>query len=160
MKEIKKPSPVGLTVRFIVGILITLVIFGTFFYLKYNYPNFNNWCVKLGIHTNTISAFLTALAFVGFLIISQYQARCNHITELKMLAEKERNKQETEIERQRDRKIQHDSLWLTMQIARLNTFTNSPPSAENEYCRKAVLKEIEDYWAKFSTWLNEKPTVN
>jgi hypothetical protein len=155
MSEIKRPSPISLTVRFIFGILITLVIFGTFFYFKCHYPIFNDWCVKLGIHTNTISAFLTALAFVGFLIISQYQARGNHITELQLMAEKERNKQEAKIQKQWDKKLQHDSLWLTMQIARLNTFTNAPTNAENEYCRKAALKEIEDFWAGYSKWMNE-----
>jgi hypothetical protein len=81
------------------------------------------------------------LAFIGFLLTSVYQAYCNAATE-----------QELEKEKSRNTKLQHDSLWLTIQIARLHTFSELKDQKNLE----KTIREIEEHWERLSTWMNDE----
>jgi hypothetical protein len=93
------------------------------------------------LDTNAITAYFTALAFVGFVITSVYQAHCNAMTEQELGDEKRKNKQ-----------LQHDSMWLAIQIARLHTFTE----LKDDTNFKKTIQEIEDHWSRLSKWMSDE----
>jgi Serpentine type 7TM GPCR chemoreceptor Srv len=136
----KKPSWKMLVVLFLVGLCFTTLAFAAYHIGLAKIPAVKAFFESSALDTNSITAYFTALAFVGFLLTSVYQAYCNAATE-----------QELEKEKARNTKLQHDSLWLTIQIARLHTFSELK-DLEN---LKKTMREIEDHWGRLSPWIND-----
>ena len=129
----KKPSWKILGWLFFAGWLATTVVFAVYHLCRVRSPALKTAFDAAALDTNAITAYFTALAFVGFLITTIYQAHSNAATEKALDDEKKKNL-----------RLRHDTLWLTVQIARLHSF---PDHDEN---RAATRKEIEDHWGRLS----------
>jgi len=136
----KKTSWLTLIVLFATGWLLTTLAFAAYFLARANCPSTKAFLDSSGLDTNALTAYFTALAFVGFLVISVYQAHSATLTE-----------QELQEERKKTKRIQHDSMWLSVQIARLHSFSG-PEDKEN---RDKTRKEIEDHWKILSEDSNQ-----
>jgi hypothetical protein len=88
----KKPSGKILTVLFVTGFIITSAVFAAYHICRANCPAVKEFFDSSALDTNAITAYFTALAFVGFVITSVYQAHCNAVTEQELEEEKRRNK--------------------------------------------------------------------
>lgn len=130
-----------LTALFLVGFCITTAGFAAYHISRAKCPAIKAFFDSSALDTNAITAYFTALAFVGFFLTSVYQAYCNAATERELDEEKKRNK-----------KLQHDSLWLTIQIARLHTFSE----LKDQVNLSKTIQEIENHWAGLSKWSNDE----
>ena len=137
----KKPPWKTLVLLFLVTFFATTVVFAAYHVSRARYPAVKTWLDASSLDSNAITAYFTALAFVGFLLISVYQAYCNAATEHELEEEKKQN-----------RKLQHDSMWLTVQIARLRVFTE----LKDQVSLDKTIREIESHWARLSQWMSDE----
>jgi uncharacterized membrane protein len=135
----KKPLWTTLIVWFAIAFVATTGVFAAYHLTRANCPAVRQFYDSAALDANALTAYFTPLAFLGFLITSVYQARYSAAAEQELQREKERN-----------RKVQHDSMWLTVQIARLHTFSEIDDLAN----LKATIAEIEEHWSKLSQWMN------
>lgn len=126
---------------FLVAFIVMTVVFAAYHVSRAHYPAVKTWLDASSLDSNAITAYFTALAFVGFLLTSGYQAYCNAATEHELEEEKKRNK-----------KLQHDSMWLTVQIARLRVFSELKDQAS----LAKTIQEIESHWTRLSKWMSDE----
>lgn len=124
-----------LVALFLIGMIFISAVFSTFYFARAKYECFRNFVDSNGIGADAITAYFTALAFIGFLIVSIYQARSNAQTE-----------QELEKEKKRNRNLNQAYQWLFVQTARLHSFS----SPEEKANRDAARIELEKKWAEVS----------
>jgi hypothetical protein len=124
-----------LTMLFFVGIIIITAVFFAFYFARAKCECFRNFADYNGIGADAITAYFTALAFVGFLIVSIYQAHLSAQTERELQREKKRN-----------RALNHAYQWLFVQTARLHSF--APP--EEKTNRDKARIELEQKWVEIS----------
>jgi hypothetical protein len=136
----KKPSWKTLGILFTGAVPVTTLFFVAYHVLRVWDPSVKTWLDSSGLDANAITAYFTALAFVGFLLTSVYQAYCNAVTE-----------HELEEEKRRSQRLQHDSMWLTVQIARLSAFTQ----LNDQTNLQQTIREIEDHWSRLSKCMND-----
>jgi len=119
----------------LVGIIFISAVFIAFYFARAKCECFRNFVDSNGIGADAITAYFTALAFVGFLIVSIYQAHSSAQTESKLEKEKERN-----------RNLNQAYQWLFVQTARLHSFS----SAEEKVNRDKARIELEEKWKDIS----------
>src|SRR5438552_1403662 len=136
----KKRSWVLLLMFFAAAWMLTTISFGAYFVLRAKCPAARAFFDSAGLDTNAITAYSTALAFAGFVVISLYQAHSSATVE-----------RELEEERRKTKRIQHDSMWLSVQIARLHSFSD-PADKKN---RDETREQIEEHWKKLSGDANQ-----
>lgn len=76
----KKPTWKTLTVLFFVGFCVTTAGFAAYHIRRAKYPAVERFYESSALDTNAITAYFTALAFVGFLFITVYHAYYNAVT--------------------------------------------------------------------------------
>ena len=126
---------------FLAGIIAITAIFSVFYFIRAKCECFRNFVDSNGIGADAITAYFTALAFVGFLIVSIYQAHLSAQTE-----------QELEKEKKRNRNLNQAYQWLFVQTARLHSFS----SPEEKVNRDKARIELEQKWAKISSIFAEE----
>jgi len=137
----KKFSWSLLIVLFLAGVIVISAAFFMFYFARANCECFRNFVDSNGIGADAITAYFTALAFAGFLIISIYQAYSNAQSEQKLEKEKNRN-----------RNLNQAYQWLFVQTARLHSFS----SVEEKENRNKARMELEQKWAEISKLFNEE----
>src|SRR5882724_4511747 len=110
----KKFSWSLLIVLFLAGVIVISAAFFMFYFTRAECECFRNFVDSNGIGADAITAYFTALAFVGFLIVSIYQAHSSAQTERELEKEKKRN-----------RSLNQAYQWLFVQTARLHSFSSA-----------------------------------
>jgi len=95
---------------------------------------------QFGDTFGVLNTLFTGLAFVVVLTTLNQQSH-----------QIEETKRHIEEEKRRNNKLQHDSLWLKVQIARLDAF-GALNDTEN---MKRAIREIEDHWKRLSIYMND-----
>jgi succinate dehydrogenase hydrophobic anchor subunit len=126
---------------FVVGIIVISAVFFAFYFARAKCECFRNFVDSNGIGADVITAYFTALAFVGFLIVSIYQAHSSAQADQKLEKEKKRN-----------RSLNQAYQWLFVQTARLHSFS----SAEEKVNRDKARIELEQKWADISKLFTEE----
>jgi len=121
----KKPSLKILLLWFAIASCFVTLLFGAYLITQ----------PKLPVTADVITAYVTALAFAGFVVTAIYQAACSIATDAELARDKKRSE-----------RLRHDSLWLTVQIARLHTFTE----LDDRVNMSKTMGEIEGCWGKLS----------
>ena len=80
-QKMKKPSWKTLAALFVVIFTVTTIAFAAYHIGRAKSPSLKVIFDSYGLDANAITAYFTALAFMGFLITSLYQALCNFVTE-------------------------------------------------------------------------------
>jgi H+/Cl- antiporter ClcA len=132
-REMKTPAKT-LAVWLIIGVLVITAAFATYHISRAMSPAVKAFLDSAAIDPNAITAYFTALAFLGFVITSVFQARAIAAAE------------------KRNQRFQQDSEWLTVQIARLHTFGELNDRTNLE----KALRELEEHWRQMSTWMRDE----
>jgi phosphate/sulfate permease len=141
MTIMKKFNWNPLIMLFLAVILVISTAFFLFYFARVNCEYFRNFVDSNGIGADAITAYFTALAFAGFLIVSIYQAYSSAQTEQKLEREKKRN-----------RNLNQAYQWLFVQTARLHSFS----SADEKENRDKARVELEQKWADISKLFTEE----
>ncbi len=129
----KMPSTKALILSFIAVFVFVTAAFSAYHVSRAKCPALKEFFDSSGLDPNAITAYFTGLAFLGFVVTSLYQARSNTAAE------------------SRQARLQHDSAWMTVQIARIHAFAELK---DHDNLRKA-LQELEDHWRQMSTWMTK-----
>jgi len=129
----KKPATT-LTVCLAIGVFVITAAFVAYHISRAACPAVKAFLDSAGVNPNAITAYFTALAFLGFVTTSVFQACAIAASE------------------KRNRRFQHDSEWLTVQIARLRAFGE----LDDRKNLKDALTELEQHWQQMSTWIRDE----
>ncbi len=130
-----------LATLFLAGIILISAVFVIFIFVRAKCECFRNFVDSNGIGADAITAYFTALAFVGFLIVSIYQAHSTAQTEQKLEKEMKRN-----------RNLNQAYQWLFVQTARLHSFSSEKEKENRDKARM----ELEQKWAEISKLFAEE----
>ena len=129
----KTLSTKTLTVSLIGVFVFATVVFSAYHISRANCPAVRQFFDSSGLDPDAITAYFTGLAFLGFVVTSLYQARSNIAAE------------------NRQARLQRDSAWMTVQIARIHAFAELDDHAN----LKKALQELEDHWRQMSSWMTK-----
>ena len=111
----------------------TTLVFGAYHLCRFYSARCSVAFDAAGLDSDALTAYFTALAFVGLVVSTVYQARSNTAAQ-----------QSLQTENQKNLRLQHDLMWFRVQFARMESFGQDDPS------RALTRQQIESHWGRLS----------